>query len=122
METMLIHMFPIRNTGLLLRRTALLNRSFYSGNLVYRTERLIGPCYMKSKNAVSPIFKRSFASSNSSYSFPIRSLVFFTLSSLGIVGGFYVISYSLRVSFDIDFFYIVFKCIQSWYGFSRTLS
>lgn len=43
------------------------------------------------------IVRREFSSSASSWSFPTRSFAFFTLSSLGIVGGFYVMSYSMKV-------------------------
>ena len=43
------------------------------------------------------VSRREFASSGSTWNFPSRTLAFFALSSMGIVGGFYVMSYSMKV-------------------------
>lgn len=93
---------PLQSTGYLLKNPVILRRSIISGTMGRRVEQTIQNASLKGYKTVAPIMKRSFASSKSSFNLPTRTFAFFTLSSLGIVGGFYVISYSLRVRVVVD--------------------
>ena len=90
-------LIPVRFMGCTINKPEILRRSFITvtgGRQSVQTARIISS---KSQYAIAPIMRRSFSSSGSSFNLPTRTFAFFTLSSLGIVGGFYVISYSLRV-------------------------
>lgn len=89
----------LKNSGLLVKSSRFFVRD-YSSLIVSRS--LVRPCYSGfhalPKNIPMKGFQR-FYSSDSYFNLPTRTFTFFVLSSLGIVGGFYVISYSLRVLF-----------------------
>ena len=86
-------LLPVRFMGCAMKKPELFRRSFITA----QTAQIARKLSSKSQKAVTPIMRRSFATSGSSFNLPTRTFAFFTLSSLGIVGGFYVISYSLRV-------------------------
>ena len=94
----------LRSTQLLRKTPAIIPRSCFSIALTRHIQPTISNVARNGKNMITPIKNRSFASSGSSFNLPTRTFAFFTLSSLGIVGGFYVISYSLRVIVFIIFF------------------
>ena len=87
----------LRNSGLLAKSSRFFVRD-YSSLIVNRS--LLCPCYSGCNALPRTLpakgFQR-FYSSDSAFNLPTRTFTFFVLSSLGIVGGFYVISYSLRV-------------------------
>ena len=83
----------LRNSGLLAKSSRFYVRD-YSSLIVNRS--LLCPCYSGYNALPAKVFRR-FYSSDSAFNLPTRTFTFFVLSSLGIVGGFYVISYSLRV-------------------------
>ena len=87
----------LKNAGLLAKSSRFLVRD-YSSLIVGRS--LVRPCYSGCCALPKTLPTRSFQrfySSDTSFNLPTRTFAFFVLSSMGIVGGFYVISYSLRV-------------------------
>ena len=87
-----------RNTVLVVRQPVVLRRGFRSFLAPQREWQRSFPVFYGAQKMSAPIVRRSFASSNSSFNLPVRSITFFALSSLGLIGCFYVTSYSLQVA------------------------
>ena len=90
-------MYPLRSVGILARRSSFIRNDFSSFLAGQKMIRCRYPALRGANFLVASGFRRQFASSASSFSLPTRTFTFFTLSSLGLVGCFYVISYSLQV-------------------------
>ena len=87
------------------RDPALLKRDFSCLLSIPAASKSFSPCILRSARPGQFICRREFASSGSAWNFPARTLAFFALSSLGVVGGFYVMSYSMKVCV-----FFVFEC------------
>ena len=90
-------MYPLRSAGILARKSSFIRKDFCSFLAGQKTIKYCYPTLHGSSQFVASGFRRQFASSASSFNLPTRTFTFFTLSSLGLVGCFYVISYSLQV-------------------------
>lgn len=88
----------VRNVGMRFQNPTLARRSFMTLTSAQRAH-MAGHA---SRNMFMPVIRREFASSGSMFNLPTRTLSFFVLSSVGIVGCFYVISYSLQVGLGVE--------------------
>ena len=88
----------VRNVGMRFQNPTLARRSFMTLTSAQRAH-MAGHA---SRNMLIPVIRREFASSGSMFNLPTRTLSFFVLSSVGIVGCFYVISYSLQVGLGVE--------------------
>ena len=91
-------MYPVRSAGILARKSSFIRRDFRSFLAGQRAAKSRHSAIPGSKQLFTSGFRREFASSGSSFNLPTRTFTFFALSSMGLVGCFYVISYSLQVS------------------------
>lgn len=94
-------MYSLRSIGMFARKSSFIRKDFCSFLARQKTVNCCYPTLHGSNPLVTSGFRRQFASSTSSFSLPTRTFTFFTLSSLGLVGCFYVISYSLQVDVHI---------------------
>lgn len=114
--------YPVRSIGILARKSSFIRRDFNSFLQSQRRLNYNKSLVQRSQKFVTPVLRREFASSGSSFSLPSRSIAFFVLSSLGIVGGFYVISYSMQVECVLSVLTVAIKHLQSVSRYRRTVS
>ena len=91
----------VKNSCVVLKSSRWIARDFSSLIACRSLVRPVIRGYAPLRKAIPAAAHRGFSSSGSSFNLPTRTFTFFVLSSAGIIGGFYVISYSLRVRFGV---------------------